>query len=389
MRPPEPFVSGREVAAAELVDRTQELSELTAVMRGGGRHFLIGPRRFGKTSLLTVAAGRVRELGDVVVQVNAERFATESAVATELVRQATTQFGPTFKRTLADATAAFSRLRPQFSYDAIKEAWSVKLTIDAPETRATIIAEALDGLDELARVRDRRIAVLLDEFPALVRPGGIVAERQLRAVVQTHRHLSYVFAGSDESMMIAMTSDHARPFYRLGSRRFLGPIPRDDFRDHISEAFRRSGIDILPAAGEEILSLAEDVPYSVQRLSKLCWQAARAITRPLPIDTDFVGERLDDFLRVEAPIYAQFLSQLTPNQLLVLKDLADGIARGGESKQARARRLGLGASTLQRSEEALVKKSFTRRVYDGDPKIRYAFEDPFFRRFVQSEVVLQ
>ena len=358
-------------------------------MRGGGRHFLIGPRRFGKTSLLTVAASQVRELGDVVVQVNAERFATESAVATELIRQAASQFGPSLQKTIADAASAFSRLRPQFGYDPVKETWSVKVAMDRPETQAAIVAEVLDGLDELARRRRRRIVVLLDEFPALVRPGGIVAERQLRAVVQTHQHLSYVFAGSDESMMIAMTSDHARPFYRLGSRRFIAAIPREDFRSHIADAFRRSGVTITVGATEAVLDYAEDVPYSVQRLGRVCWQAARATSgRPPTVDVGFVEARLDEFLQVESPVYVQLLSQLTGAQLSVLKDFADGPLPTRESKLARARRLGLGASTVQRAQEALLKKAFLRRVYDGRPGISYVFEDPFFRRFVSREVVL-
>ena len=45
-----PFEFGRELSAAELVDRDEERAAVVHAMEEGGRLFLIGPRRFGKTS---------------------------------------------------------------------------------------------------------------------------------------------------------------------------------------------------------------------------------------------------------------------------------------------------------------------------------------------------
>lgn len=53
-----PFEYGRELSAEELVDREEELREITATIRNRAKLFLIGPRRFGKTSLLGVSQRR-------------------------------------------------------------------------------------------------------------------------------------------------------------------------------------------------------------------------------------------------------------------------------------------------------------------------------------------
>ena len=187
-------------------------------------------------------------------------------------------------------------------------------------------------------------------------------------------------------MLIAMTSEHSRPFYRLGSRRFLGPIPRADFATHITEGFARTGATISAEAIVAILNFAQDVPYSVQRLSLSCWQLARnrsgLRSDSVTISVADVSDRLDQTLRLEAPVYGQFLTQLTLPQLKALRWVS---SHGGRtfSRQAAAKDLGLGSSTLKRALDALVAKTHIRRIYDGRPELRYTFEDPFFGHYVQ------
>ena len=47
-----PFEFGRAMRAEAIVDREEELRRLADAVRNGERLFLIGPRRYGKTSLL-------------------------------------------------------------------------------------------------------------------------------------------------------------------------------------------------------------------------------------------------------------------------------------------------------------------------------------------------
>jgi hypothetical protein len=70
-----------------------------------------------------------------------------------------------------------------------------------------------------------RIRVIFDEFQELLLLGGAGIEKQLRAAIQTHERVSYVFAGSETSLLTDMISNSARPFYRLGEPLFLKTIP--------------------------------------------------------------------------------------------------------------------------------------------------------------------
>ena len=385
-----PFVFGREVTGAELVDRTDELAELVRVLQHRRRHFLIGPRRFGKTSILVTAAKRVRELGGIVVMVNAEEFVTEAAVAAEIVAQTAKGSGLKLKTAMHRAQQLFGRLRPTMSYDPVQDTWSVKLNYDDAATQTLLVSEALEGLDRLGASVDVPVALIIDEFQALVADEGIAAERQLRAVIQRQRHVAYVFAGSDESMMTAITSDHGRPFYRLGSKRYLSAIPREDFRPHLMQAYRRAGAELTTGGAERILDLSRDVPYNVQRLGLACWEvvqrlAPRPSGTPVKIDEAFVQREFDRFLEIESPTYLQSITTLTTIQLKVLKFHAEQAPKPLRWQPV-AKSLHLATSTFKRATSALVRRTILRRVYEEDLATRYAFEDPFLGEWVRRRL---
>ena len=54
-----PFQFGRELGLGSLVDRQKELAAIEQSIRDGNKLFLIGPRRFGKTSILKTVADRL------------------------------------------------------------------------------------------------------------------------------------------------------------------------------------------------------------------------------------------------------------------------------------------------------------------------------------------
>ena len=225
-----PFKFGSEVTAAELVDRVEEVATIERVLTQNERLFLIGPRRFGKTSILLAAASRARANGTPVISVNAEEFVTAQALASELVKQGSALLSRSLEKGIGKAAKFFRSLKPTVAYDPLLDHWTVGVSPDKGNgLDTTTITEALNGLEALAASRGQRIAIVVDEFQQVLAQDGINGERALRAVVQRHQYLAYVFAGSATTLLMAMTSDHNRPFYRLGSKLFLGPVPRADF----------------------------------------------------------------------------------------------------------------------------------------------------------------
>ena len=385
-----PFEFGRELSNAELVDRDDELAAVVRAMEEGERLFLIGPRRFGKTSILRAAAERAEKNNTVVLRHNAEAYPTLVLMAQAIVEEAAKELAGSAERAGKKVREFFGALRPQLTYNPLDQSFSVSLTAASTETASepALLTQVLDGLNAMAADSKKRVAVVIDEFQHIVEQGGIAAERQIRAAVQKHDHLAYVFAGSKTSMLTEMTGDPSRPFYRLGTRLFVGPIPRVDFAEFIKRGFADAGFEIEKPAVEGILNLAEDVPYNVQRLAHECWNTMRSHDRDAEdqaFSSEDVFEALVQLVKRDDPFYTQMWNRLAATQRTAL--LALVLHKGtGLFTESVLKTFGIALSTMRTALKALAKTGIAREE-ETQGSVRLRLEDPFFAQWIALFVV--
>jgi uncharacterized protein len=378
--PKNPFEFGRELNADELVDREAELELVRRTIVNRGRLFFIGPRRYGKTSILHAAEELLGREGVVVLRHNAEAYESVTLLAQALLTGAARRLAGTAEQVSDSLRRLFGRLSPQLSYDIDDQRVSVsfsRLPRETPEL--PLLGEVLEGIDRMAAEREAPTAVILDEFQQLVAEGGEAAERQLRAAVQRHRHVGYVFSGSQTRLLADMTGDPARAFWKLGERYFLGPIPRGPFRAALERGFVGAGFVVAPDALDHILDRAEDVPYNVQRLASACWEAVRVSPEP-SLTAALVDQTLVHIVQQENPAYVQLWQSLTKAQKKALKAV---IERGGRELLGREvlQTHGLAASSMQRALQALDARGVVREDEDAG-RTRYRLEDPFLATWI-------
>lgn len=380
-----PFEFGRELSATEIVDRSDEVATVLRALRGRERLFVIGPRRFGKTSILRAATEQAEAQDAIVLRYNAEAFPSLIDLAERLVADAAKRLTGPIKRAGERVQQAFATLRPQLSYNPHTDSFSASITAAPGHPAPTLIADALSGIDALAATATHPVAVVIDEFQRVVEDGGVSAEGQIRAAVQSHDHLGYVFAGSKTRMLAEMTGDESRPFYRLGARLFVGPVPREDFRPALAAGFRDANLGVSDEAVEAILDLAEDVPYNVQRLAHEAW--AEALASGEPVTPDGIQVTLDRLVGRDDPFYTQTWNGLSRTQKQALLAVAyEGGTRLYASDLLRAYDL-TSPSTMRTALQALTKAGVTREE-EHQGSLRVRLEDPFFvawlRLFVAS-----
>ncbi|HUF36686.1 MAG TPA: AAA family ATPase [Gemmatimonadales bacterium] len=378
--PPNPFEFGRELAAAELVDREAELALVRRSILNRGRLFFTGPRRYGKTSILHAAEELLSEDDVVVLRYNAEAYESLSLLAQALLTGAARRLGGSVEQASAGLRRFFGRLRPEVSYDIDDQRLSVSFGTAARETpELPLLAEVLDGIEGMAADRAAPTAVILDEFQHVVMEGGEAAERQLRAAVQRHRHLAYVFSGSKTRLLAQMTGDSSRAFWKLGERYFLGPIPREAFRPALARGFTGAGFAVDPPALDHLLDRAEDVPYNVQRLASACWETLR-VSPHLMLTGELVDQTLVRIVQQENPAYMQLWQSLTKAQKKALKAVIERKGRellARESLEAHE----LAASSMQRALQALDARGVIREEEETG-RMRYRLEDPFLAAWI-------
>jgi uncharacterized protein len=376
-----PFQYGRELLRSELVDRAEELALMDATIRNRGKLFLIGPRRFGKTSLLAAAAQDAEARDVVVLRFDAEKFETLEVLARAILTAALRSLRSPLEKAAALLSTIASSLRPHVEIGP-DGSLSVGLGVEAASHgEVPLLADALDAVERLATETGREVAVFLDEIQQIVIEHGEGAERQLRATVQRHARVAYIFAGSHTRLLSAMTGDGNRPFYRLGERLFLTELPRGELMGFLRDAFSASGFAASHEAYESILELAEEVPYNVQRLAYEAWEMLRAgildALRP-----EGVAEALRRVIHREDPAYTQTWFVLTKNQKKVLKAVMETGGRGLQSAET-ARRQSISPSSVQAALGALEDRHLLRQ--DGKKgEVRYRFVDPFLKAWIRE-----
>ncbi len=384
-----PFEFGQAIHVGSIVDRQDEIRRLTSAGCNLERLFLIGPRRFGKTSILNVAQHQLEQEGAIVLKYDVEKFESTELLARALLAGAIRVLTGPVEKIGAMAGRQirkfFGALRPEVNYDVIERNVTVSFGVERRPGASDLplLTDVLDGIDALAKAKERTVVVVLDEFQHLVETGGIKAERQIRAAVQTHRHVSYLFAGSKTRLLTDMTSQHDRPFYRMGSALFLGPVPRPQFAEFICKGFERHGFRIAPAAVGRILDLAQDVPYSVQRLAHRCWDlmCAGGPAAPRWVTSEFVDQVSERIVLEEDPAYTQLWLSLTLIQKKALKAV---VGTGGRQLLSKAvtSQYGVAPASMQKALKVLDDRGIIREEQSLG-SVRFRLDDPLLATWLR------
>ena len=388
-----PFWFGGDVGAEGLVDRDTETAQVERTIRDGSKLFLIGPRRFGKSSILRAASERLAAKGAIVIRVDADPISSLNDLVEKIVTLSASHLKGKVHQVVDNLGDFFSKLRPEAKFDINEREWNVTLgvrTDDEGTQGIQNLVEALNGLEKLAMAQptSKPVGLVIDEFQRVVELGGQRAEAQLRSAIQQHSRVGYVFAGSDTRLLTAMTMNHDRPFYRLGTVMTVGAVPRQDFAGFITKNLRKSGFRVAdPAIVATLLALAEDVPYNVQSLANSCWNellSTRGTGEPI-LTADVLQKALVRAVMELDPIYTGTWTKLTTIQQNTLRAVIREDGKGLSSAPV-VRTIGAASSTVHRALEGLRNQNVLRDDA-ADGKIQLRFDDPFFAHWIRMRAM--
>ncbi len=385
-----PFRYGPDFSPEDIIGRNDEIARAEHAIRDGRRLFLIGPRWFGKTAILRAAQASMSRQGAIVLYVNAETTPNVGKLVGEIIAGVAAQVYEGAEDGIQKARRFFSHLEPTFGFSAVGKEISVTIGIDLSGGKfrqMEVLADTLDSLDSLAHTLpdSRPVALIIDEFSALMARFGVTGEAQIRSVVQCHQNVGYVFAGSNVGLMMHMTRDYKRPFYHGGDNLYLRSVSVADFTIWLHKQFTESGFEV---SGSEpvlrILSLAEDVPYNVQMLAHNCWDELHSGSRSkLTVDlVEIVFERMVQSLDAS---FKEAWNRLTPLQQTTLFAVLHG--KGQRMRPAEtARSINSPASSVRYALRALYNRNILWDDWDH-LKVRVRMVDPFFAHWIRMRAM--
>jgi len=369
-----PFKYGTVVSGEDFADRDKELRELTNRLKETVRIFLVAPRRYGKTSLINNALAVLGKKGMLTAYVDLY-WATSSREFMEIYVSSIIRGSRSIARRAAQFVRDFlPRLRPRLGFDPTG---NPELSLDiSGKPPAEAAEEVFDLPEQIAKAQGKRFVVVLDEFQEIIKLGGEALERQIRAAIQRHKNVSYLFAGSKSHMLIDMVSEQTRPFYQMGTLMSLDKIPKEEFQSFIEAKFLKSGTKISPAALNRIFMDSENVPHYVQLLSFYLWDHFQGISK---LEEAHVAEALSIILRGQEPAYLTIWEGLTLHQRKTVKAAALLKGRLLTGKETIQRFQLESASNVAKSLRALCSKGILRKEKEG-----YVFEDVLFCRWIEK-----
>lgn len=364
MSPTSPFIFDGPLPPDEVSGRDDELATLTDRAAHGRFVLLHGPRRYGKTSLIGRLAADAERTGDLaVVRVDLEGVLTIDDLARRLHDAYRQLPAAALGRLLRRAVDGLATLGFSTSLGGV--AFQPRRAEEATPVLERLLDLPYEAADKVAT----RVLVVLDEFQAI---GTIPnADAILRSRIQHQRdRVSYLFAGSEQSILRTIFSDRARPLFGQAEQLALGPLPAFVAAAFVGDRFEATGRDAGPALGA-LVALAAGHPQRVAFLADALWQLTPEGTSA---DLSTWADALDSVLARAAAEFAALESGLEPGQ----RKMARVLAAGEPPTGSYAERLGLSKGGARGAVTALVDRG---HAHDVGGKIRLV--DPLYAEWVR------
>jgi hypothetical protein len=375
-----PFRFGEIVAGAYFADREAEAQLLARDIEHGQNVVLISPRRFGKTSLILRVIEQVRQAGVLVAYVDLLRAPSKERLAAHLAAAIYGGLESPFDRARQRAATLFQHLRihpkPTLNPDgSVSFEFGVGMVDEERDADATL-EQLLEMPATIARERNRRVALVLDEFQEIVDLDPHLPAL-MRGVFQTQGEVAHVFLGSRQHLLRRVFTDRGQPLYRLARPITLGPIAQDAFVAFLRERFAAGRSQIMADAARRLVDITEGHPNDTQELGHFAWALAVAEGRPATIET--VESALGAVVDAEDARFTDLWESLSPHQRLVLLAIALDEGQGLYREETRRRhRLGPPAR-VQKSVRRLVE----RELVEPRANAGYRVPDVFLRAWLQ------
>jgi uncharacterized protein len=316
-----PFLFGTIAPEDSFTDRERERAELTADIRNGQDVAIFAPRRYGKSSLIAAVALELEREGVLIADVDLMTTPTKERFAAALAASIYAKIASPLERAWEKATAPFRNLRLQPAMSLDPGTGGLQFSFAAAHEPADVdatIEQLLRLPAELAEGRDRRTALVLDEFQEVVEIDPHLP-RLMRAIFQRQPGVAHVYLGSKRHVMERIFNNRNEPFWRSAKSMELGLIPTAEFSAFVDARFQAKDRRVDPEALSELLALTEGHPHATQELAYFLWEQVppEGIASPQRLRS-----ALAEVLRAEHSHFSLLWEGASKVQRLVLQALA-------------------------------------------------------------------
>lgn len=380
-----PFAPGAGAPPPALVGRDNiiESADIALHRIRDGRpeksQMLLGLRGVGKTVLLNRIGQIARELGYLVVKLEAPEGQRLAAYLAPALKGALMQLSRSEKaKDLAgQALGALRGFASAFKVSIGELEFGIGDSPVADTGNLEIdLAALLVSVGTAARAGDASVAILVDEIQYLT-------EEDLRALIVAfhmiaQEGLPIVMFAAGLPQVAGLAGDAKSYAERLFDYPPVGPLSDAAAGEAIQRPLRDEGTDIEDDALAEVVAITGGYPYFLQEWGKHSWRVAD--TSPIDL-RDVLQASADATEALDRNFFRVRFDRLTPREqdyLRAMADLGPGPHRSGEIAALMHRKV----ESLGPVRSGLIKKGMIWSPSHGDT----AFTVPLFDEFMKREV---
>lgn len=374
-RPRNPFILGHRINRPYFCDRITEQKNLVSAIINGRNVVLISPRRMGKTSLIHMA---LQESEEIEKDYTAFFF---DILQTNTLGEFTYLLGKAVFETLLNKNAtrlrsfltALKSLKGTFGFDPVSGSPTFDIQLGDIRHPEYTLKEIFDYIEH----SERPVIIVIDEFQQITKYPEKNTEAILRNYMQHMSNVSFIFAGSEYSILQEMFVSAKRPFYNSSEIMHLGPIEEDIYVTFAQRLFSEWGKSITDSPIRWAYQLFDGNTFYLQRTMN----GAFADTSKGDIcDNETVIRAVQAMLASNEVIYREILSNISINQKSILYAVAEERTVTNPMSGQFIKKHALPSSSSVQS--ALIR--LTRAGLISQSAAGYHLSDPLLRIFINS-----
>jgi hypothetical protein len=361
-----PFRFSGPLAPDDMIDRNPEAEDLLALAEGGHSFRLVGPRRYGKTTLLRRVLEAADREGMATVLVDLQDVLSIAEIVVRIERGYDRLKGPVRRHV-----------------DNLLRSWNIGLSLGGGGFTATLQrSQHVDAESVLLRLLDLPTAlfdrdgttclIAFDEIQDVLAIPG--ADGKIRSVIQHQAEAAtYAFAGSAPGVMQQLFADPKRPLLDQAVPKNLAPLPLDEVGEYVTTRFERTGREV-GAALAPLLEFTRGHPQRSMLLAHYLWQRTpRGASADEGTWVTALGQATTD----AAPLMQAIWRALTVNERRMARALA--LAATPLFSQDTASAVGINRASIGRALDGLANNADT--IDDGGTT---RLTDPMFEHWLKG-----
>ena len=361
-----PFRFSGPLPPEQMIDRDPEADDLLALADGGHSFRLVGPRRYGKTTILRRVLDSAGREGMATVLVDLQDVLSIAEIVVRIERGYDRLKGPVRRHV-----------------ENLFRTWNIGLSLGGGGFTATLQRNPhVDAESVLLRLLELPAAIfdrdgttsliVFDEIQDVLAVPG--ADGKIRSVIQHHADAAtYAFAGSAPGVMQQLFADPKRPLLDQAVPRSLDPLPIAAVAEYVSLRFQQTGRD-AGAALSPLLEFTRGHPQRSMMLAHYLWQRT---ARGTVADEGTWVSTLDQAASDSAQLMHAIWRALTTNERRVARALAVTITPLHSEETAAA--VGIKRSSIGKALESLIGNADVINL-EGRPRLT----DPLFELWLQT-----